>query len=190
MRPGLADPVRDSQAVFRALLDAMAHPGRIVDVPGPCPVPARIDPAAAAVALSLVDFETPLWLDTDDAELLAYLRFHCGCPIVAEPGEARFAIVTGAGAMPRLAAFDAGSDLFPDHSATLILQVPALAAGRGRRLAGPGIAGEARLDVTGLPASFWPDWADNHASFPRGVDVVLSAGTVIAALPRTTRVEG
>jgi alpha-D-ribose 1-methylphosphonate 5-triphosphate synthase subunit PhnH len=187
MLPGLADPVRDSQVVFRAVLDAMAHPGRIVDVPGPCPVPARLDPAAAAVALSLIDFETPLWLDTDDPAVLEYVKFHCGCPVVAGPGQARFALATAPGSLPRLSAFDAGSDAFPDCSATLILQVSTLATGRGRTLTGPGIAGEARLDVTGLSAGFWADWAENHASFPRGVDVLLSAGTVIAALPRTTR---
>ena len=55
-------------------------------------------------------------------------------------------------------------------------------------LTGPGIADEARLDVAGVPERFWTWAADNHAQFPRGVDLFLSAGHVVAALPRTTRV--
>jgi alpha-D-ribose 1-methylphosphonate 5-triphosphate synthase subunit PhnH len=91
--------------------------------------------------------------------------------------------------MPRLDAFSQGTDERPEGSATLVLQVAALNAGRGVRLTGPGIARDVRLDVAGLPAWFWNDWHANHGRAPRGVDVVLSAGTVIAALPRTVQVE-
>ena len=56
------------------------------------------------------------------------------------------------------------------------------------RLTGPGIEGEAQLDVVGAPA-LWPGWRANAGRFPRGVDVVLCAGVRLAALPRTTRVE-
>jgi alpha-D-ribose 1-methylphosphonate 5-triphosphate synthase subunit PhnH len=191
MRPGLADPVLDAQAVFRAVLDAMARPGRIVDVAGPFSVPPTLDPAAAAVCLTLVDFETPLWLDAAGAtpEAIEYLEFHCGAPMVDDAGAARFALVTDASSLTTLDCFDAGTDEAPDRSATVIVQVAALGGGRGRRLRGPGIARDTRLDVRGLPAAFWAGWRENHARFPRGVDVILSAGTTLAALPRTTAVE-
>jgi alpha-D-ribose 1-methylphosphonate 5-triphosphate synthase subunit PhnH len=190
MLPGLADPVFDSLRVFRAVLDALARPGRILDLAGPFEVPPPLDPAAAAVCLALVDLDTPLWLDPEVGDPARdYLRFHCGCPLVAVPAEARFALVTDPRRLPPLEAFDPGTDEHPDRSATLVVQVEALGAG-GRRLAGPGIAREAFLDARGLPDAFWTAWRANHERFPRGVDVVLSAGTVIAALPRTVRVEG
>ena len=39
-----------------------------------------------------------------------------------------------------------------------------------------------------LPAGFAAAWAANHAKFPRGIDLILCAGTEIAALPRSVRI--
>jgi alpha-D-ribose 1-methylphosphonate 5-triphosphate synthase subunit PhnH len=189
---GFADPVLESQRAFRSVLDALAHPGRIVTLSGPATPPPPLGPAAAAVCLTLLDFETPLWLDTlaSSARAREYLRFHCGVALVDAPGDGRFALIADAAAMPALDAFDAGTDERPDRSATLIVQVGALHGGRGRRLRGPGIDGEARLDVDGVPPEFWNAMRANTARFPRGVDWLLCADRRLAALPRTTRVEG
>lgn len=188
MRPGLTDPVLDSQRIFRGVLDAMAHPGRIVPLPPPPDPPAPLAPAAAAVALTLLDYETPLWLDAAaGAEPVAeYLRFHCGCPLVASPGRAGFALLADAESLPPLDAFDAGSDEFPDHSATVIVQVAGFRARVGRRLRGPGIDGERRLEIQGIPERFWAMCRENSDSFPRGVDFILVADSRVVALPRTT----
>ena len=190
IQPGFADPVLDSQRAFRAVLDAMAHPGRIVTLAG-LDAPPPLAPATAAVCLTLLDFETPLWLDpaAATADVVAYLRFHCGAPLVDAPPAARFAVIAQWPRMPGLDVWEAGTDERPDLSATLVLQVDGLTGDRGARLTGPGIAGEARLEVTGAPG-LWPMLRANAARFPRGVDVMLCAGVRLAALPRTTRVEG
>jgi alpha-D-ribose 1-methylphosphonate 5-triphosphate synthase subunit PhnH len=190
MRSGFADPVLDSQRAFRGVLDAMAHPGRVVTVDGPAGPP-PLAPAATAVCLALLDFDTPLWLDASAAtvEAVSYLRFHCGVPIVETPGAARFALSADPGALASLDAFDAGTDERPDLSATLVLQVAGLGDEGGRRLRGPGIAGTTRLTVGGAPW-LWDAVRVNGARFPRGVDVLLCAGARLAALPRTVRVEG
>jgi alpha-D-ribose 1-methylphosphonate 5-triphosphate synthase subunit PhnH len=192
VRAGFADPVFDSQRVFRTVLDAMSEPGRVLAVEPP-PAAGPLHPATVAIALALLDLETPLWLDAAarTPETVAHLRFHCGCPIVDEPARARFAIIADPGRMPDIGVFDPGSDEYPDRSATLIVQAGTLAAGSGKRLSGPGIAREeARLEVTGLPARFWDQLRTNRGRFPRGIDVVLTAGAALIALPRTTRVEG
>ena len=192
MYSGLADPVLDSQRVFRAVMNAMAHPGRVSTVPAVARVPAPLSIATAAVALTLLDFETPLWLDgaASEATVRDYLRFHSGCPVVIKPERARFALIVDPQAMGDWVVFDAGTDEYPDRSATLIVQVERLAAGSGRRLSGPGIAGRVQLEVGGVPGSFWDTLRRNHALFPRGVDVILTSDDRVAALPRTTRVEG
>ena len=181
LSPGFADPVLDAQASFRAILAAMSRPGRIQRIEAHINPPAPLSSAAAAALLSLADADTPLWLDAGE-ELGDWLRFHCGAPITAEIGTARF--VLACGPAPSLASLDAGTDEDPQLGATMILQVAGLMAGDGWRLTGPGIQHEHRLRVLGAPADFLAAWARNNAIFPRGVDVLLCAGDSIAALPR------
>jgi alpha-D-ribose 1-methylphosphonate 5-triphosphate synthase subunit PhnH len=187
---GFADPVLDSQRAFRAVLEAMAHPGRIVTAAAPSPPP-PLGMAAAAVSLTLLDFDTPLWVDpaAASADVVDYLRFHCGVALVAAPRAARFALIADAARLPSLDDLDAGTDERPDLSATVVLQVAGLAGEGGPRLTGPGIAREARLEVSGAP-ELWNVVRANTRRFPRGVDFLLCAGDRLAALPRTTRVEG
>jgi alpha-D-ribose 1-methylphosphonate 5-triphosphate synthase subunit PhnH len=109
--------------------------------------------------------------------------------LVGDPRLARFALIAKAEVMPELSRFDRGTDESPDRSATLVVQVSALTAGQGRRLSGPGIDGETLLEVAGLPSRFWSWRRENHALFPRGVDLLLTAGRHLTALPRTTRTE-
>jgi alpha-D-ribose 1-methylphosphonate 5-triphosphate synthase subunit PhnH len=186
LSPGFADPVLDAQAAFRAVLEAMSRPGRVVVAGQGLRPPAPLMPAAAAVLLALADADTPLWCDAG-ADVEAWLRFHCGAPFVAAPMAAAF-VLAGA-APPALDALGAGSEEKPQHGATLVLQVASLEAGTGWRLTGPGIEREHRLAVRGAPAGFVAAWAANRAGFPRGVDVVLCAHDRIAALPRSVAIE-
>lgn len=184
--PGFPDPVLDAQSAFRAVLEAMSRPGRIIAIDRPPEAPAPLMPAAAAVLLTLADAETPVWSDAADA-VAAWLGFHAGCPIVPAPRAARFALATGAA--PALDTLDPGTEEEPQLSATMVLQVAALEAGSGWRLTGPGIEHAHHLHVTGLPADFLAQWRAQRPLFPCGVDVILCAGTRLAALPRTVQIE-
>jgi alpha-D-ribose 1-methylphosphonate 5-triphosphate synthase subunit PhnH len=190
LAPGFADPVHDAQACFRAVLDATAHPGRIVTVAGGLPDGATLSPAARAIALTLCDIDTPVWLDAASAAEAPYLAFHCGAPLAAGPAGARFAFVAGPDALPPLADFALGTDEYPERSATLVIEVPGLADGAGAVLRGPGILGERRLMVMGLPARFWVEREALAELFPRGLDVLFTSGRRLAALPRSARVLG
>ncbi|MBD0275911.1 MAG: phosphonate C-P lyase system protein PhnH, partial [Acetobacteraceae bacterium] len=62
--PGFGDPVRDAQAVFRAVMDALARPGPPRALPAGLPrPPGPLAPELGAIALALADHEAPLWLD-------------------------------------------------------------------------------------------------------------------------------
>ena len=80
--PGFADPVEEAQATFRAVLDAMARPGTLHRAGERLAPPVPLDQAAAAVLLTLVDNETPLWLDAAAAAARDWLAFHCGATVV------------------------------------------------------------------------------------------------------------
>ena len=184
--PGFAEPVAEAQATFRAVLDAMARPGRLHQAGDPLTAPAPLDRATAAVLLTLVDNETPLWLEASVAAARDWLAFHCGATIVEAPDNAVFAV---ARSLPDLSALSAGTHETPEASATLILQIAALGTGTRYRLSGPGLREPAPLAASGLPADFVTQWQRNRALFPRGIDIILCAGTMLAALPRSVTIE-
>jgi len=187
---GFADPVDDAQRIFRQVLDALAHPGRIVtiDVPTDLP-PGPLGRAAIGTALALLDFETPLWLDESAGTARPHLRFHCNCPKAETLDRASFAFIGDPTVLPALDSFRLGTDAYPDRSTTLVIEVRALTEGGALTLSGPGIEDRVLLGVAGLPKRFWAERAALAPLFPCGIDLILTRGDRLAALPRTTRVE-
>lgn len=186
------DQVHGSQAMFRAVLEAMAHPGTLVPVPVAL-ANAPFSPVAAAVALTLADHETCLWLDAPLAsrgEVSAYLRFATGTRITSDPATATFALIGDPENMPPLSSFAQGTPEYPDRSTTVIVAVEQLETDGGLALAGPGIAGSAALFFRPAPHDLKGQLAANRARFPMGVDLILCAPDAIAALPRSCRVVG
>lgn len=189
--PGFRDPVFQSQATFRAVLDALAEPGSERAVTGIAEAPVPLSPVAAAVIATLADFETAVWRDTAlrTPEIEAWLAFHTGAPVALDPTRAHFAAIGAAEICPDFSDFALGTDVDPSTSATLILQVAGFATGRRFRLAGPGIDGTRDVTIAGAPDDLAERLAANHALFPRGVDLILAGPTSVMGLPRTTRIE-
>jgi alpha-D-ribose 1-methylphosphonate 5-triphosphate synthase subunit PhnH len=188
---GFADPVHDSQGVFRRLLDAFAHPGRTVEFAVDLDGPAPLAPATTAILLALLDHDTPLFLSDalDRPAVRDFVRFHTGTRLVALPEGATFAAVQALELLP-LDRFEPGTDTYPDRSATIVVQVEALAGGAPTLWRGPGIADTHEVSIARLPAGFWDAWRANNALFPCGVDLVFASGRAAIALPRGVRVEG
>lgn len=195
LTPGFENPVRESQRTFRKILEAMAHPGRVVSLEDfplerPLPPPAPLNVGAASVLLALVDFETVLWSDlAANSPALEWLRFHCGCSTSGQARAGDFALITKPFVLPPLDLFRVGDDQYPELSATVIFQADMLSAGTSRRLSGPGIRDFCLLEAGGLPEDFW-DWRKKQAIiYPLGIDIIFASADRIAALPRTTIVE-
>ena len=193
---GFTDAALGSQAVFRSALQALSHPGRIVELSHDAQVPLQGHGASAALLLALLDPDCRLWLSPSLAgsDAAAWLRFHTGCVLVDEPAQAQFAWIGEGDACPPLDAFAQGSDAYPDQSATCVIDVMEVsvpAEGNLPRwtLRGPGIQDRNAIAVEGLAPAFAAQWSANHALFPRGVDVFLAAPRCIVGLPRTTRIE-
>ena len=185
LEAGFADPVADAQRSFRAVLDAMARPGRLAHLTG-VTAPGPLGVAAGAVLLTLVDHETPLWLDPDVAIARRWIEFHCGAPVVADQADCAFALALG---LPDLNRLSPGTHESPETSATVICQIESFDRGARFRLTGPGLREAETLTVKGLPRDFVTIWRRNHALFPRGIDLILCAGDRLTALPRTVSIE-
>jgi alpha-D-ribose 1-methylphosphonate 5-triphosphate synthase subunit PhnH len=187
--PGFADPARDAQRAFRAVLDALAHPTRSYPLTGPPEPPVALGRGLAAVVLALLDEDCTVWLGGPlgrDAETAAWLAFHTGVRRVDDPAAAGF-VVTAPSALPPLSSLALGTDEAPHRSATVVLDVRGC-MGPARFIArGPGVDGVAALAAPWAPVGFADAWRRNAEQFPRGVDLLLVDADALTALPRTTR---
>lgn len=187
---GFADPVFGAQSAFRALMDAFANPGVVQRLPS-SDAPASISPGLAAVALTMLDHDTQVWLDPAlmvDESLASWLRFQTGAPLTSEPTVVQFALASSADLLPPLQNFALGTQEYPDRSTTVVLAVQSLTQGAPLTLRGPGIKAEQTIAPVGLPADFLSQWQDNREFFPRGIDLLLVAGDEVVGLPRTVRI--
>jgi alpha-D-ribose 1-methylphosphonate 5-triphosphate synthase subunit PhnH len=191
LAPAFDDPALASQAVFRTVMEAIARPGLPRLLPSRLAVPPPLTPTAAAVALTLLDYETSFWLDRGLAaapEVAPWFRFHTGAPQTADCARATFAFVSDPAAMPPFDAFSPGSLEYPDRSTTLVAQVASFGQGEELKLSGPGIAGPRSFSAQPLPPDFRARLVANREMFPRGIDLILVSPDAVAALPRSIRI--
>jgi alpha-D-ribose 1-methylphosphonate 5-triphosphate synthase subunit PhnH len=187
---GFADKVLSAQSTFRSVMDAMARPGTVQRVAANVGAPLHVMRGTAAIALTLFDHDTPVWLDpvlSETTEVAKWLKFHSGAPVVIDTSISSFALVSDPATLPSLDRFALGSNEYPDRSTTVILQVESLTDGYPYELHGPGIDGTVTLRATIRPADLFERLALNALWFPRGIDVVLVHDDQIVAIPRTTR---
>jgi alpha-D-ribose 1-methylphosphonate 5-triphosphate synthase subunit PhnH len=211
--PGF-DEVRESQQVFRRLLDATAWPGKITRLPAtrvspPAPWPA----AMAQIAKTLLDSQVTFTVHGVDRENLAgYLVTNTG----ARPAPLETASYVIAGrpvAGLDVSSLYPGTLLEPDRGATLLLACDYLANDEHRpstsgdqngwlhtenlssngdvvvlSLQGRGIAERRELVIDRDTAFVLERLSERGVEYPLGVDLILAdrAGRVVS-LPRTTR---
>jgi len=190
---GFADSVSSAQSTFRVVMEAMARPGSVQRVTASVGIPASMMRGTAAIALTLFDHDTPIWLDptlSETTDVAKWLKFFSGAPVTVDVAKCSFAVVCDLTGLPDLDRFALGSSEYPDRSTTLIVQVDNLTQGVEYALRGPGINGTAMLRSSAGLRILFEQLAMNAALFPRGIDVVLVADDRVVAIPRTTRCAG
>lgn len=191
---GFEQPVHDAQQVFRAVLEAMSRPGRVQTLPAlalQSLEPPGLGQATTAVLMTLLDAETRVWLHPSlrSEAARSYLQFHTGVQHVDDAQRATFAVIEADHATPALwHELECGSDAVPQDGATLIVEVPSLDQGLALALRGPGVETVQALRVDGLHAGFWQARHALEADFPLGIELILTCGDRLAAVPRSTRV--
>ena len=192
---GFSNGAVGSQAVFRAALNALAHPARVTPVSHDAQVPNVGNAASAALLLALVDADCRVWLSPSLAasDAPAWLRFHTGCTMVDAPAKAHFAWVCADDSLPALNSFALGSHEYPDQSTTCIVDVTGFDVDADMPAnwccVGPGIQTKQVIHVDGIAENFVAQWQANTALFPRGVDVYVASADALLGLPRSTHIQ-
>lgn len=168
-----ADDTRDTLA-FEALMWSMARPGLVSQLPN----------GLRDLVLAMVDRECRVMLDDP---LLAPLVLATGATFV-QAGQADHAFClhpeTGLAALHSL---PAGSALYPDEGATLVI-CARIGEGQALRLSGPGIEGTTTLRIGGLAPGFF-DLRAERCRYPEGIELVFVDDRQLVAIPRSTRIE-
>ncbi len=188
---GFTDAIHHSQQWFRVLLEAMSRPGTIqlptADACTLSPIP-PLSATSAALALTLLDNGTSVWLQEPEHSMVCWLRFHCGCPVEATIGEAAFLFVTDGKQLPDLACAAVGTMEYPDRSAMVVIQVTSFDGPPWIMLSGPGIQESFQVAAKGVDNDLWDILEQNSQGFPLGFDTVLSAPEGVVCIPRSATI--
>lgn len=184
LHQGFANPISSSELCFRTILDAFAHPGTAYPINDDVAALGEIHKSTLAAMLTLLDFETALYIDNGltNKALTDYIRFYCEAELVADSKAAQFALVSDKSI--DLTQLYAGNVEYPDSSCTAIVNVTS----NDRlplTLSGPGI-NNIKTSELPLTKDFVSAWNSQHSQFPLGVDVLFCFTDSVIALPRTT----
>ncbi|GAB3562345.1 phosphonate C-P lyase system protein PhnH [Amycolatopsis endophytica] len=171
----------ESRTVFRAVLDALSRPGRVVTLPADGSTPAVLLPV-----LALADLGTGVAVLDDGEDWADVIGVVTSSPAVP-PATARFVAATRPMTPAELRTVRRGSALAPEEGALVCLSVPEL-DGTDWTLTGPGVDGSSRLSgVDGLREAR----AEAVSGFPAGIDLLLiTRDGRMAGIPRSTTIEG
>ncbi len=190
---------RLTHGIFTACMWVLSHPGRIqrlrtagdayappaaLAISGSSTPMAQYD-AFVAIAQTLLDLETSYY--TPDAALDREFARTGARQLPPEQAMYQFYPALSVDALEKLKAAPVGSYEYPDNSATLIVGCT-FGTGPDRRWRGPGIDGEVRVAVGGVPEELWI-FRQQAVRYPLGWDLLLVAGDLLMGLPRATLVE-
>ena len=166
---------------FRAVLEALAHPGRSID--GPLVGGVDVARRTATLAIEAIwDAATSLYCAASPA---LPLRF---APFAAEPETADVIVVEGAPDPALVGAAKRGNEELPEEGATFVC-IAGAPARTPVRLSGPGIDGETTAALPLAPAVLAAR-DEACACYPLGIDfVIFERDGRIVGLPRTTKVD-
>ncbi len=188
VQAGFTNPVYDSQSIFRLLLKGMAEPGLIAGLDDVPDFPVGLNTASYAVALALFDQDTSINLaaSLQQEEIKDSLRFHTAAELVEGCDTADF-VICNESDRPDLDKLNAGTETYPDHSCTLIIQCESFFKGIIYRATGPGIETSRKIRCSAFNGTLLHQRESLAAQFPLGIDLILTCDREFFCIPRTTK---
>lgn len=184
--------VFDTQKIYRLMLDAMARPGKITDLPSlDIYPPSGLSGYVASLAFTLLDGDTTFAVLPENGLWQDYLAVNTGARAAA-PTVADFILLAGQRHAPQISDFNRGSLLAPEGGSTLFILVDGIAADAGGvrlTLTGPGIDGQAAVMIDGLVLANLESILSLNQEYPLGVESFLvDRRGHLLAIPRSTAV--
>jgi alpha-D-ribose 1-methylphosphonate 5-triphosphate synthase subunit PhnH len=179
------DPVHDTRETFRTLVDATSRPGTVERTP--------TTPAVHAVVATLVDHEVTFHGGDDDLRRTLDRESR----LDDAPFEEADVVAVDGHTDGRVTEAKRGSLKEPSEGATLVYDVSAVAeapTGLGEHdgddsltlaVSGPGVPGVRTFEVAGLPTAEVAAIAEAQSTYPRGIDIYLTADDRVVGLPRS-----
>ena len=184
----------ESQIIFRKVLDAMARPGKIVELPDleinaptknkfPCLV--LLTFLDSHVKFKVLDIDNKV----DSEEIAGYISSSTGSQ-EASVENSDFILIYGGSAGGLIRRMKKGSPKYPDESTTLIYDVESIGEdGVLMTLSGPGICSDHRLAVKGIEEAEITELISVNRDFPMGIDAIFSdKNGKVVCIPRSTTV--
>ncbi len=163
-----------TNASFDALMWALSRPGLVRQLPAA---------GMAGIVEALIDRECRVFAQSETLRMQAA---RAGAEIVG-PEIADHVFVDALNDFTLFNQVSLGSDLYPETGATLV--APArFGDGLLLRLKGPGVDGETKVRIDGVPPSFW-EKRRGVMRYPMGFELFLIDDDQVLGLPRSTVVE-
>jgi alpha-D-ribose 1-methylphosphonate 5-triphosphate synthase subunit PhnH len=181
-----------SLTVFRAVLDALSRPGKIVDLPAGAATSVP-PPAVPVLALADLDVAVATLEAGEDTEWASSIRSVTGCRL-ASVTDADMVVGVRAPTADEVGSLRVGSAHDPERGARLFVLCAAVAeastaAGTTIRLQGPGASAGRTITVAGVDADVFDAIAAANRSFPAGIDTWLISGDRrMVGIPRSSRI--
>jgi alpha-D-ribose 1-methylphosphonate 5-triphosphate synthase subunit PhnH len=179
---------RESQAVFRAVLQALARPGRIYQLPAVREFPRADARYGYAILAALADGEVSICLTGASEAECAFASLGTGARL-SRVGEADYALALEDDPTVPIS-LTRGELETPEDGATLVALVRRIGAdGLALSCAGPGVRSSTRLRVAGLSSETMAARNVACSAYPLGIDLILvDVDGRVAGIPRTTTV--
>ena len=174
-----------SQAVFRVLLESLARPGRVFQLPAQSD---EVGPGIVPLALAVIGSKVAV---AGAPEWQARICRATGAS-AAGLAEASLVAIYGTAEAETITRLRRGSAAAPEDGAKVGLACGALTEGGPGEttieLKGPGVPGRTRLGVDGVGREVFDALRAVNAMFPAGVDVwLVDERGRVAGLPRSAR---
>jgi alpha-D-ribose 1-methylphosphonate 5-triphosphate synthase subunit PhnH len=193
-REVIYDEVFDAQLQFRIIMDGMAHPGKIKELPSlDIHPPNQLNTGSALIGFALLNSDVSFHVSEENSTTVSsYIAMNTSAqPKAIESAD--FIFIRGYEEAVCIEEAKKGSLSYPEDSATFIVDVDQLsdeffADAVKVSLSGPGVKTQNTFYVSGIHEELLNEVKNQNEEFPLGVDLMLTDKNCnLICIPRSSQ---